>query len=85
MYCLDYIHYMLFIFLLITVSSVHIIICNHTQVHVMYNKDYVNKGEYTHILWKNPPVQTIYISRGIHFNIINRLSSKPMIYGLKQP
>lgn len=29
MYCLDYIHYMLFIFLFMTVSSVHIIICSH--------------------------------------------------------
>lgn len=48
----------------------------------MYNKDWVNKGEYTHTLWKKKnPLQTIYVGKGVDFKIINRVPSKSMISG----
>lgn len=68
-----------FYFLFMTVSSVHIIICNHSSVYVMYNKDWVKKGEYTHTLWGKIPLQCIYVSMGKHFKIINRVPSKSTI------
>ena len=49
----------------------------------MYYKDWVNKGEYIHLVEKTPTAN--YLHKGIEFNIVNRVPSKSMICGLKQP
>lgn len=54
----------------------------------MYNKDWVDKGEYTHTLLKEEKKKNTTKclgGKGIDYRIINRVPSKSMISGLKQP